>query len=313
MLVFGVAAAALLAGLCLVLVRRWRGSGTVQRAALTPVLATGALTAATGVATLVAEASGLDGIARVLDVALLVFVTAVPFAFLTGLLRSRLSRPRRPGEERERRRGDKREQATSAAHDPVQPGGLRDQGRRAGRAVCGASPAPGVRAARYGARPAPARPAPSRARRQRRGTVAEHEHQRVGGRRAVPQQQVVRRGSPRSRVPLRVPSGTAAGCARSPSEPHQPALEPACDAAGGNATSRCSDAPIPAATRRRRRSRPRRARLAERAEEQREADEHCDRPGRCRAVHTASGPAPMNPQPSVSASTMNGFVVSSSS
>ena len=91
-IVFAVLVVALLGGVCLLLVRRWRSSGTVQRAALTPVLGTGALTAAVGLTGVVAEVAGLDAAGPALELVLLVLVTAVPFAFLVGLLRSRLSR-----------------------------------------------------------------------------------------------------------------------------------------------------------------------------------------------------------------------------
>ena len=91
-LVFAIGIVALLAGVCLVVLRRWRGSGSVQRAALTPVLLTGGLVAAAGLADVLADVSGLDTAATVVEPVLLVLVTAVPFAFLAGLLRSRLSR-----------------------------------------------------------------------------------------------------------------------------------------------------------------------------------------------------------------------------
>jgi signal transduction histidine kinase len=90
--VWSAAAAGLLLGVAVVLVRRWRAFGPVQRRALAPVLWTGAAVAAGGVATLAAQAVGAGRIADLLDGILLVLVAAVPFAFLLGLLRSRLSR-----------------------------------------------------------------------------------------------------------------------------------------------------------------------------------------------------------------------------
>jgi signal transduction histidine kinase len=90
--VWGIAAVGLLLGLAVVLVRRWRSFGPVQRRALAPVLWTGAAIGAAGVATLLAQAVGAERVADLLDGILLPLVAAVPFAFLIGLLRSRLSR-----------------------------------------------------------------------------------------------------------------------------------------------------------------------------------------------------------------------------
>ena len=81
------------AGLCLVLVRRWRAVG--HRAARGAHARAGDRRADrrdSAWRRWPRRPPALDGIARVLDVALLVLVTAVPFAFLAGLLRSRLSR-----------------------------------------------------------------------------------------------------------------------------------------------------------------------------------------------------------------------------
>ena len=56
--VAGVMIIVLLAGVALVLIRRWRVFGPVQRRALAPVLWTGAATAAVGVAAIVADVAG---------------------------------------------------------------------------------------------------------------------------------------------------------------------------------------------------------------------------------------------------------------
>jgi signal transduction histidine kinase len=84
--------AALLVGLGVVLIRRWRGFGMVQRRALAPVVWTGAAVAVVGVASAVPIAVGADEVSRVVDAVLIVLITALPFAFLMGLLRSSLSR-----------------------------------------------------------------------------------------------------------------------------------------------------------------------------------------------------------------------------
>ena len=81
----------LLAALAVVLLRRWRSFGPVQRRALNPVLWTGAAVAIGGLLTLISIVVA-DEATPVLDSALLVLIVAVPFAFLLGLLRSSLSR-----------------------------------------------------------------------------------------------------------------------------------------------------------------------------------------------------------------------------
>jgi signal transduction histidine kinase len=86
------ASVVLLVGLGWVLVRRWRGFGKVQRRALSPVIWTGAAVAGVGIASLVPEALGADNVAEVVNGVLIVLITALPFAFLLGLMRSSLSR-----------------------------------------------------------------------------------------------------------------------------------------------------------------------------------------------------------------------------
>jgi signal transduction histidine kinase len=82
----------LLVSLAVVLIRRWRAFGKVQRRALSPVLWTGALVAFLGIATVIPVAFEADAVSGVLSAILMVTVTALPIAFLLGLLRSSLSR-----------------------------------------------------------------------------------------------------------------------------------------------------------------------------------------------------------------------------
>src|SRR5829696_8478607 len=82
----------LLVGLGVVLIRRWRGYSKVQRRALAPVVWTGAAVAIVGVASVLPIAIGADELSQVVDAALIVLITALPFAFLMGLMRSSLSR-----------------------------------------------------------------------------------------------------------------------------------------------------------------------------------------------------------------------------
>ena len=84
--------AVLVAGLAVVLIRRWRGSSPLQRRALAPVLWTGAAIAIVALLTVLTVSAGLDGVSHALDSGLIVLITAVPFAFLAGLLRSSLWR-----------------------------------------------------------------------------------------------------------------------------------------------------------------------------------------------------------------------------
>src|SRR5215211_1271065 len=87
-----VVAVVLLGGLGAVLIRRWRGFGKVQRRALAPVVWTGGAVALVGLVSLLPMACGADEVSQVADALLIVLVTAVPFAFLVGLMRSSLSR-----------------------------------------------------------------------------------------------------------------------------------------------------------------------------------------------------------------------------
>jgi signal transduction histidine kinase len=82
----------LLIAVGVVLVRRWRSYGPVQRRALAPVAWIAAALAAVGALALPLLALGADEILAVGNSVLIVLITAVPFAFLIGLMRSTLSR-----------------------------------------------------------------------------------------------------------------------------------------------------------------------------------------------------------------------------
>jgi signal transduction histidine kinase len=83
---------AALAALAVVLVRHWRGYGPVQRRALAPVVWTAGAIAVVGIVGIIPAAASADDVTGVFDAALIVLITAVPFAFLVGLMRSSLSR-----------------------------------------------------------------------------------------------------------------------------------------------------------------------------------------------------------------------------
>ena len=82
----------LLVGFGVVLIRRWRGFGKVQRRALAPVIWTGGAVAVVGLVSVLPIALGADEVSEVVDAVLIVLITALPFAFLVGLMRSSLSR-----------------------------------------------------------------------------------------------------------------------------------------------------------------------------------------------------------------------------
>ena len=101
-----------LGGLVVVLIRRWRSFGPVQRRALSPVLWTGTAVAVVALLTVVTQPLASDDVTAVLDAVLTVLITAVPFAFLVGLMRS-IALARRRGE-RAVRAARRRERARRA-------------------------------------------------------------------------------------------------------------------------------------------------------------------------------------------------------
>jgi signal transduction histidine kinase len=81
-------------GIAVLLVRRWRRASSAYRSALTPVLAAGVVTASLLILSLLADVTGIpNGTAEdVVDALGAAAMASVPFAFLVGLLNSRLSR-----------------------------------------------------------------------------------------------------------------------------------------------------------------------------------------------------------------------------
>jgi signal transduction histidine kinase len=77
---------------CALLIRRWRNATTPQRRALAPVLLSGGATGLVAVLSLVADLAGFVAVSAAIDWAYLALFAAIPFAFLAGLLRSRLHR-----------------------------------------------------------------------------------------------------------------------------------------------------------------------------------------------------------------------------
>ena len=87
-----VAVVAVVALACAVLVRRWATASPPQRRAFAPVLGAGGATGALVALSAAAESVDLDGLSDAVDWAYLAAFASVPFAFLAGLLRSRLRR-----------------------------------------------------------------------------------------------------------------------------------------------------------------------------------------------------------------------------
>jgi signal transduction histidine kinase len=83
-----------LSGIGLLLVRRWRAASPATRSAMTPVLVAGVVTASLLGLSLVGDVTGVPGGTGedVIDILGAAGMASVPFAFLVGLLNSRLSR-----------------------------------------------------------------------------------------------------------------------------------------------------------------------------------------------------------------------------
>jgi signal transduction histidine kinase len=116
---------ALLAGVTFLLWRRWRAAGPSQRRVLGPVLASGALVAVCLGLSLIWDLTGFsDSIEDGIDVAGLVSLASIPFAFLAGIMRSRLSQAGAVSElvarlsERDERRRGLRDALAAALGDP---------------------------------------------------------------------------------------------------------------------------------------------------------------------------------------------------
>ena len=88
----GACALIVLVGLVGVLYRRWRRNAPGQRRVLAPILSVGGLALLLVVVATVADSSGARAISDGAFIAALTVVALIPFAFLVGLLRSRLGR-----------------------------------------------------------------------------------------------------------------------------------------------------------------------------------------------------------------------------
>jgi signal transduction histidine kinase len=87
-----VAAAVAIGAVLVILVQRWRAASPPQRRAMAPVLWSGFALLALFVGALASSAIGASGATDVFGYGALIAFTAVPWAFLFGLLRSRFSR-----------------------------------------------------------------------------------------------------------------------------------------------------------------------------------------------------------------------------
>jgi len=85
-------ALALFAVVGVTVIRRWRAARGAQRAALAPVVWAGVVMLAMAAVQLVAGLAAQQGVAQIFFFAVLTAMAAVPYGFLVGLLRSRISR-----------------------------------------------------------------------------------------------------------------------------------------------------------------------------------------------------------------------------
>ena len=85
-------AVVVLAGIVVLLARRWRGATEAQRGSFLPVLWAGGATMGLLAIQLAVEAAGGEGLADAIFVFVLVPFLAIPWAFLAGLLRTQLTR-----------------------------------------------------------------------------------------------------------------------------------------------------------------------------------------------------------------------------
>ena len=89
----GLLGVAVLVGLLVLLVRRWRGASRAQRGAFTPVLWAGGITVALFALQLTSQTiNASSGITEAIFLLLLLPFMSVPYAFLAGFLRTHLSR-----------------------------------------------------------------------------------------------------------------------------------------------------------------------------------------------------------------------------
>jgi signal transduction histidine kinase len=120
-----IAGIAILAGLVVVLVRRWRAAGPTQRRVLSPVYGGGMLVALFASGSLLSDVMPIpDGVELGVDAAGLTALAFIPFGFLIGLMRSRFTRAGAVSElvarlsEREERRRGLRDALADALGDP---------------------------------------------------------------------------------------------------------------------------------------------------------------------------------------------------
>ena len=90
--VYVVVAFAVLVAVTVVLVRRWRAASAAQRRSLGPVYLTGGLTMVVTSLVLAADFASHSTVAAIINVASVILLASVPFAFLASLLRNRLAR-----------------------------------------------------------------------------------------------------------------------------------------------------------------------------------------------------------------------------
>ena len=109
---------AVLLGVAIVLFTRWRGAPAAQRRLLGPLYLTGGATIVATMLTFVAGETAGDSVALVVSAVSVVLLASVPFAFLWGLLRTRLAQSGAVAEIVGSRGDDLRDALASGLGDP---------------------------------------------------------------------------------------------------------------------------------------------------------------------------------------------------
>src|SRR5215211_1118863 len=89
--IYGLVSIAVLIGVAVLLVQRWRRAPAPERRVLGPLYLTGGATMVLTILVLAVQSSGGEGAARVVNAVAVLLLGSVPFAFLYGLLRTRLA------------------------------------------------------------------------------------------------------------------------------------------------------------------------------------------------------------------------------
>ena len=116
--IYGLVSIAVLIGVAVLLVQRWRRAPAPERRVLGPLYLTGGATMVLTILVLAVQSSGGEGAARVVNAVAVLLLGSVPFAFLYGLLRTRLAQTGAMREIVTSGRGELRDALATALRDP---------------------------------------------------------------------------------------------------------------------------------------------------------------------------------------------------